>query len=215
MLHSTCRSTAVVGSRFWRSSALKNPSFFSSFVSATKPIVTGRATTEGTQKFILSAALPLHHRFEQSNLYISPIIHGAPSFYDDDNQGYVEALTMRAVIKNKSNCLVVYENQLHKSLGPSSVNAKTPQLVPSQQQLQPYYFNGLGTVLREGNLTRDQIVTMANLGTPGESKEGMIERFDEAIKLSRLEHIDFAYFEVSNFVLWLSLKITHSLSLSV
>jgi hypothetical protein len=165
-----------------------------------KPIITGQASPEGTKKFIMNAKLPMYHRFEHSGLFINPVIHGAPSLYDEDNQGYVEALTLRAVLRNKSNCLVVYENQLHKSFAKlPSTGAKTgsTRSAPNVPTPPPYYFNGLGTVLREGNLSRDQIVTMANLGSPSISKDAMLQRFDEALELSRLEAIDLAYFEVS------------------
>jgi hypothetical protein len=63
----------------------------------------GRATIEGTKAFIAESALPLYHVLESSKLTINPIIHGAPRAYSYAESGstYIEALTRRAVVKNR------------------------------------------------------------------------------------------------------------------
>jgi hypothetical protein len=71
----------------------------------------GRATVEGTLAFVADSDLPLYHRFASSKLTINPIIHGAPRAYSyHENHTYIEALTRRAVVKNRSNCVVVYQH---------------------------------------------------------------------------------------------------------
>lgn len=140
----------------------------------TARIVPGRATSAMTQHFVAASKLPLYHKFERSQLYINPIIHGPPAFHEVEDHEYIDLLTKRAVLKNRSNCLVVYQH-----------------LTPK-----PYFFKGVRSLLEvEETLSRQHLVTMANLGTPCSSQE-VLRRLHEACNLSQLEYIDFAYFEV-------------------
>ncbi len=137
--------------------------------------VTGRASTAMTQAFVSSSKLHFYHKFERSQLYINPIIHGAPAFNNIEDHDYIELLTKRAVLKNRSNCLVVYQHLPQKS----------------------YYFKGMRSLFNiDPQLSRQHLVAMANIGKPTITAE-VFRRLTEACELSQLEYIDFAYFEVS------------------
>ncbi len=137
--------------------------------------VTGRASSAMTQAFVSSSKLHFYHKFERSQLYINPIIHGAPAFNNIEDHDYIELLTKRAVLKNRSNCLVVYQHLPQKS----------------------YYFKGMRSLFNiDPQLSRQHLVAMANIGKPTITAE-VFRRLTEACELSQLEYIDFAYFEVS------------------
>ena len=112
------------------------------------PRFKGRATVKGTYEFVMKSALPLHHKFAVSELTINPIIHGPPSqqtLQDYSDKTYIEALTRRAVVKNRSNCVVVYQ---HAAEG------------------EPYFATNLQALYtdHEKDVTRDQVVIVANIG---------------------------------------------------
>lgn len=140
------------------------------------PILKGRATEEGTRLFVAKSSLPMFHKFHLTDLYINPIIHGPPKYCSDANKSYVEALTARAVLKNRSNCIIVYQhNEIEKS----------------------WHSTNLASLFRKSTeVTRDQIVTIANLGLAA-NREQILERLYEAGSRTGLETIDMAVFNVS------------------
>lgn len=160
-------------------------------------IVTGRADSAMTQRFIAMSNLPLFHKFERSNLYINPIIHGPPAFpyLSDEDHEYMDLLTKRAVLKNRSNCLVVYQHQPVSNL---SLQVQKNTTKPTGS----YYFRGIRSLLQtEPTLTRQQLVTMAHLGLPTADPTEIYRRLHEACQLTQLEYIDFVYFEVNDDIL--------------
>jgi hypothetical protein len=74
--------------------------------------VPGRATTIGTQSFVSRSNLSFHHCFGISQLYINPIIHGAPTAYDlpVGNEAVFDQILRKALFINRSNCIVIYDN---------------------------------------------------------------------------------------------------------
>ena len=122
-----------------------NKYFYSKYFSS----VSGRATPLGTKKFVERSELPFYHCFGISQLNINPIIHGAPrvdelmNSTDDD----FDNLTILALFKNKSNCIVAYDN--------SSIYST------------PWYCRNLSSLLNNTNeISREEVVIMVNIGRP-------------------------------------------------
>jgi hypothetical protein len=170
-------------------SVLSSLPLFQNQVNARKTVLlTGKATEQGTKEFVRNSSLPTHHQFKHSGLYVTPVLHGAPSIHNDDDQKYIELLLTKAVLENRSNGIVVYEHML-----------SSPSVSESESSLKlPYHVSNLAGVLQQGKLTRDQVVTIANLGSPASSTE-LVRRLTEARTLSHLEFVDFAYFEVQSY----------------
>lgn len=134
----------------------------------------------GTYEFVKKSALPLHHKFAVSQLTISPIIHGPPSqqtLQEHSDKTYIEALTRRAVVKNRSNCIVVYQ---HNAEG------------------EPFFSTNLHTLFTdpENNVSRDQVVIVANIGL-ATSRSEVLKRLSEACQHTGMEMVDIVMFEVS------------------
>lgn len=152
------------------------------------PRFKGRATVKGTCEFVMKSALPLHHKFAVSELTINPIIHGPPSqqtLQDYSDKTYIEALTRRAVVKNRSNCVVVYQ---HAAEG------------------EPYFATNLQALFTdpENDVTRDQVVIVANIGL-ATSRSEVLKRLSDACQHTGMEMIDIVMFEVSTTLRLLSL----------
>jgi hypothetical protein len=139
-------------------------------------VVSGRATSAGTKEFIGKSALPMYHQLDRTSLYINPIIHGAPFSYDHKaDKDYISTLTKHAITENRSNCVVVYQQYLNDKI---------------------YFYEGLPSILASGAIKRDELVTVANIGK-ATNKQEVLAILDEARKLSHLEFLDMAIFEVS------------------
>lgn len=138
----------------------------------------GRATITGTYEFIRKSQLPLHHEFAVSKLTINPIIHGAPKNYSGAGQNteYLEALTRRAVVKNRSNCIVVYQYHEHD---------------------EPWYATNLHKLFLDqvNDVKRENVVVVAHLGY-ATTREDILKRLSDACRVTRLEVIDMVLFEV-------------------
>lgn len=139
--------------------------------------IVGRATTLGTQNFVRTSSLPLYHCLEQAKLYVNPIIHGAPTpstlTQEDSEICFAEAL-----LKNRSNCLYVYNHS-----GPK----KAPWTIGA---------TALRDILDVGNVDRAEIVTVAGLGkVTNNVAEQIASRLKEAKDLSNLAEIDIAIVE--------------------
>lgn len=141
--------------------------------------VKGRATQAGTAQFLRNSDLPFFHKLAKSELFINPIIHGPPrELYSksDQKRTLIEALTRRAVVKNRSNCLVVYQ---HNPDG------------------EAWYSTNLHALFldSENQISREQIVIVANLGK-ATTREEVFRRLSDACQVTGLETIDIAMFEV-------------------
>lgn len=147
---------------------------------AVKPIK-GRATTSGTMKFMRQSQLPLYHQFHKSQLFVNPIIHGAPKklyALDDKDRVYIEALTRRAVLVNRSNCVVIYKHH---------------------EEGEPWYSTNLSALFND--VSREQIVTVAHLGF-ATTKEEVFRRLAKACEITGLQTIDMALVEVPQGYAW-------------
>lgn len=145
---------------------------------AVKPLK-GRATISGTLQFLRQSMLPLHHRLERSKLYINPVIHGPPKkLYakTDKDRTYIEALTRRAVVMNRSNCVVVYK---HREDG------------------EPWYSTNLHALFDNpaNKVSREQVVAVADLGYAC-AREEVFRRLADACEVTALQTIDIAMFQV-------------------
>lgn len=128
--------------------------------------VPGRATTDGTQRFLALSQLQLYHKFEMSNLFISPVIHGPPrssvgaSSENDDN------CMIAAVGANGSNCIYTYN--------------RTSQGI--------WHSKNLAAMCRKG-IPREGLVAVANLG---DVRDAMMlpDQVYEAQRLTDLEALD-------------------------
>ncbi len=142
------------------------------------PSFKGRATVNGTFDFVRKSALPLYHQFATSKLTISPIIHGPPSLHTtaERNKPYIEALTRRAVVVNRSNCIVVYQHY------------------PEDE---PYYATNLATLFTDpaNDVRRDQVVIVANIGL-ATTRSDVYKRLSNACQKTGMEMIDMVMFEV-------------------
>lgn len=138
-------------------------------------VVTGRATSAATKDFIGKSALPMYHQLDRTSLYINPIIHGAPFSYDHKaDKDYISTLAKHAIIENRSNCVLVYQQYLNDKI---------------------YYYEDLPNVIASGAIKRDELVTIANIGKATKKQE-VLAILDEARKLTNLEFLDMAIFEV-------------------
>lgn len=139
--------------------------------------IDGNATTEGTQQFIASSDIALHHHFRRSNLYVNPIIHGPPRQLSETEEFDDQGATARGLLYNRSNGVFVYDYNNNK----------------------PWHTTSIYDILSSAEdfgVKRDQIVTMANLGVV-ESDEDIDKRLTDASKLSKINNIDMAIIEVS------------------
>lgn len=157
--------------------------------------IQGKATPRGTKRFMERANLPMFHCFDKTSLYVSPIIHGAPRSYTLEETDYFEALMKRAVLRNKSNCVVVYNHEM------TGTRSKTWHATGLDKLLTP-------PPLNEENLTpdspvewlnRDEIVAVANLGLATTGKN-IRQRLANACALTGLEQLDMAMIEVRGLV---------------
>lgn len=134
----------------------------------------GRATIQATREFIDQSDLKLYIGLNQSSLTINPVIHGSPRHILTEDKGYYTTLAKRAVLINRSNCLVVYDHKRGK----------------------PWALDGLSTIIcPENKLRREHIVTVADLGLAA-SNYDLYGRLADACKQTGLQMIDIAMFEV-------------------
>jgi hypothetical protein len=140
--------------------------------------IAGRATPEATFAFIHRNTLSMHHRLEKSGLFINPVIHGPPRPHAGHDNAYVEALMKKAVVKNASNCITVY----HQNVADDKV----------------WHATGLAQLLSVNNGPhRAEIVTIANIGR-AKNRMDILKHLSDACKLTELEYIDLAIFEVTH-----------------
>lgn len=136
--------------------------------------IKGRATIQGTRDFVDKSSLNMSFRLNQSNLTINPIIHGAPRHFNVTEKEYFTTLATRAVLINRSNCLVVYDHRRGR----------------------PWALSGLDTIIDPDNkISRENIVAIAHLGLAVSNFE-LYGRLSDACKQSGLQQIDIAIFEV-------------------
>jgi hypothetical protein len=140
--------------------------------------VQGKATPAGTLQFVAKSRIQLHHQFEVSKLIINPIIHGAPKRKSTSKSSvpYVEALLKKALLLNKSNCVVAYQ---HYESG------------------DPWYSTNLSALLSNPatKIAREEIVVLANLGSVHFARD-IKDRLANAKKLTGINFIDMAIMEV-------------------
>ena len=151
-----------------------------SFRSFAVKAMRGRATTAGTMQFLRNSNMDMHHRLEKSRLFITPIVHGPPGYLRskmEKTSAYIEAITRRAVVINRSNCIVVYQHL---------------------QDNEPWYSTNLRTLFEDSRnkISRDQIVIMANLGY-ATTQEEICKRLAQACEVTGLECIDGVMIDVS------------------
>jgi hypothetical protein len=141
-------------------------------------VIKGKATIDGTLGFVSKSNLKLHHRFDKSGLYINPIIHGSPKPTCKKDKKYYDSVLKHAVLKNRSNCVVVYDH--------NTANGK------------PWHTDTMSVIIsHESGVKREEIVTIANLGYAADAPE-MYRRLADASRLSGIQHIDMAFFEVNS-----------------
>lgn len=155
--------------------------------------IPGRATPEGTEKFIIDSGIKLFHKFEVSKLFVNPIIHGPPRliplrFRKPINQKASDNQLLTAVHRNWSNMVYVYNHysSIHVA-GFWSTHALRHIMLKKEIKgvPNPHY------------RPRESLVTVAGLGLVS-SYEEIIRRMDQARHTTRLETIDFAIVEVQS-----------------
>lgn len=134
----------------------------------------GKATREGTKRWVTENNVPLSVKFPRSGFHINTMIHGPPTAFRQDFSIQDEN-AKRAIFRNKSNCLVVYNKYEDESV---------------------FHTKSLASILLDKSdvISRDQIVTIANLGPI--NNPNMISLLQEARYLSGFEHIDYLMVEV-------------------
>lgn len=157
-----------------------------------KVTIPGRATTEGTEKFIIDSGIQLFHKFNVSNLYVNPIVHGPPrlqpiKFRQKINQRLSDNQLLTAIHRNWSNMVYVY-NHYSDGLTPSYWNTKVLPHIMLRKTIKgapnPHY------------RPRESIVTVAGLGLVSGYAD-IVKRLEQACDTTGLEVIDFAIIEVS------------------
>ena len=168
--------------RMWRNSFREKPPLSSSMNFATTTPFKGRATVKGTSEFVMKSELSMHHIFKGTALVINPIIHGPPkrNTYNVENQTYMEALTRRAVVVNRSNCMFAYQ---HYDDG-SSWHATNLRALFSNPA---------------NDISREQIVVIAHIGL-ATTRDEVFKRLFNACQNTGLQMIDMVVFEVKPIV---------------
>lgn len=144
-------------------------------------VLKGQATVAGTRQFLMEVPLPLFHQFDKTKLYVNPVIHGAPKKVykkTDKDIAFIEALTRRAIVKNRSNCVIVYK---HNDDG------------------EAWYSTNLEKLFKDpaNNVERQQIVMVANIGRPT-TRENVFKRLGDACDVTGLEALDMVIIEVGD-----------------
>ncbi len=182
------------------------------FSAPSQALIPGIANPEATESFAVSAGLPIQHRFKQSRLCISPVIHGPPTRFLSAEED-VELLA-HALVQNGSNCIYVYE---HPS-GTYGTRQHADAREDTQNRVSPdtaWFQRSLKELLEACNIQREQIVTVAGLGSlstrSSSPKIGhsydkneagadvaslLTDRLATACQLTGLRRIDFAVIEV-------------------
>lgn len=155
--------------------------------------IPGRATTEGTEQFILNSGLHLFHKFNISQLYINPVIHGPPRlppirFRKPINKNLADKQLLTAVCRNCSNMVYVYN---HYS------NTHVAGYWNSTVMHHMFLKDTIKGIPNPHYRPREGIVTVAGLGLAAGYDE-TLRRLREACETTGLENIDFAVIEVSN-----------------
>jgi len=153
--------------------------------------ISGRATLEATKAFVQKSGLKLFHQFNTSGLYVTPVIHGSPSEFESLNdRKYADILLKRAIMNNKSNCIVVYH--CHDN-PPTETSTDAPKV---------WSTTGLSELLLDSQygLKREELVVGANLGHACSTLD-IYNRLSEASRLTNLEYFDFAFVKISDAVL--------------
>ena len=177
-------------------------SFCSKAVPEARLIIPGFATPEATTNFVTNAGLPISHRFKQSQLCVSPVIHGPPIRFlpkEDDME-----LLAYALVENGSNCVYVYEHQSGSyGVRQHKDSLRTGKRVPGNTD---WFQRGLKEVMDVANVDREQLVTIAGLGsfpknlTSSQGLHGIStvlkDRLASACRLTGLRRIDFAMIEL-------------------
>jgi hypothetical protein len=142
----------------------------------------GKATIEGTKRFVQRSNLPLYHVFDKSKLACNPIIHGGLSSWEGNqiDNDYISSLAKQAIEQHRSNAVVVYE---HKSSN------------------KEYYISELINLdhNHQVDIKRDEMITIANLGKVLQSND-ILTRLERAKELTRLEYIDMVYIEIDDII---------------
>jgi hypothetical protein len=157
-----------------------------------KVTIPGRATKEGTEKFIVDSGIQLFHKFNVSNLYVNPIVHGPPRLHpiklrQKINQRLSDNQLLTAVHRNWSNMIYVY-NHYSDSLNPAYWNTMVLPHIMLRKTIKgapnPHY------------RPRESLVTVAGLGLVT-GYANILDRLKQACETTGLETIDFAIIEVS------------------
>ena len=169
-------------------------------------LIPGFATKDGTELYITTSKLKLHHRFKRSQLCVGPVVHGPPTRIIPAQEEM--QLLAHALINNGSNCAFVYDH--------SSGTYATRQFNTADKRLaqEPFdwYQRGLSNVLQACNISRDQFVAIAGLGhvpsphmlkSEGDSttlstSDILTERLVNACNFSGLNRIDYAILEIGD-----------------
>ncbi len=170
-------------------------------------LIPGFATVAGTEAFVSKAQLPLHHRFNRSQLCINPIIHGPPTRIVPATEEM--QLLAQSLALNFSNCAYVYE---HASGTYGARQRRSAMQRSSDKPASEWYQPGLHDVLQACKMPREQFVALAGLGRlpsgwaagatrepePASVSDLLTERLADACQLSGLRRIDFALLEVTD-----------------
>lgn len=166
----------------WRplTTKIRNLSSIWNIVCRNLSIVRGKGKPDSTKNFIASSSLPFHHRFNATNLYINPIIHGPPSFWNaEEDCEYGTSLFKAALLNNRSNCHFVYKHELNAT--------------------ETYCMPDLYSILNDQpTITREQLVLGANLGRPILDPNVLLARLQTACKETKIENLDFVVVEVDD-----------------
>jgi len=158
------------------------------YYSESTRLISGRATLTATKAFVQKSGLKLFHKFDSSGLYVTPIIHGSPSEFESINdRKYADILLKRAIINNKSNCVVTYHCHDNPPTATNTTNSSA----------KIWSTTGLSELLSDSKygLKREEVVVGANLGHACSALE-IYNRLSEASRLTNLEYFDFAFIEV-------------------
>ena len=180
------------------SSSTRKSSKVKAGVNQPKLTIPGQATKQGTEKFIMDSGIQLFHKFNLSNLYINPIIHGPPRLNPIRDKRQIDLINGRladnqlltAVHRNWSNMIYVY-NHYSDSHGIGYWNATVLPHIMLKKTIKdapnPHY------------RPRESLVTVAGLGLVTDYKQ-ILKRLEQARETTGLEKIDFAIVEVRNWL---------------
>ena len=135
----------------------------------------GKATPNGTKRFLLQSQISLYHKFFKSDLLINPIAISHPTLLYGASNDLTYQQYEYCIKINRSNCLSIY---YHNGID------------------QEWYFKDLKKLLMKTQTSRDQLVLVATIAISVLPNQDIAKQIERIQTLCSINHIDFLILEV-------------------